>query len=140
MVTITEKPISQKQIDEFFVSHCRLSCRYVASKGIRHPGNWLTYFHFFKEVFMKLYFQCMQFSFEASNFAMSHKYIAFFKSLQMQINLLKLKYIKEKILSIVHYKFLRNQNERLNENDANENLHKNPFQAMQNFNENAMFN
>ncbi|KRX83960.1 Ankyrin repeat domain-containing protein 10, partial [Trichinella sp. T6] len=48
------------QIDEFFVSHCRLSCRYVASKGIRHPGNWLTYFHFFKEVFMKLYFQCMQ--------------------------------------------------------------------------------
>ncbi|KRZ54636.1 hypothetical protein T02_16298 [Trichinella nativa] len=118
-----------KQIDEFFVSHCRLSCRYVASKGIRHPGNWLTYFHFFKE-----------FSFEASNFAMSHKYIAFFKSLQMQINLLKLKYIKEKILSIVHYKFLRNQNERLNENDANENLYKSPFQAMQNFNENAMFN
>ncbi|KRZ87720.1 Ankyrin repeat domain-containing protein 10 [Trichinella sp. T8] len=48
------------QIDEFFVSHCRLSCRYVASKGIRHPGNWLTYFHFFKEVFMKLFFQCMQ--------------------------------------------------------------------------------
>ncbi|KRX45127.1 hypothetical protein T05_12976 [Trichinella murrelli] len=96
-----------KQIDEFFVSHCRLSCRYVASKGIRHPGNWLTYFHFFKEVFMKLFFQCMQ--------------------------------IKEKILSIVHYKFLRNQNERLNENDANENLYKNPFQAMQNFNENANF-
>ncbi|KRY41731.1 hypothetical protein T01_4842 [Trichinella spiralis] len=49
-----------KQIDEFFVSYCRLSCRYVALKGILHPGNWLTYFHFIKEVFMKLFFQCMQ--------------------------------------------------------------------------------
>ncbi|XP_003377783.1 ankyrin repeat domain-containing protein 10 [Trichinella spiralis] len=48
------------QIDEFFVSYCRLSCRYVALKGILHPGNWLTYFHFIKEVFMKLFFQCMQ--------------------------------------------------------------------------------